>query len=214
VQGFLRLLLWVGLILGLIALIGWAFLFESHEVPDNSMAPNLIKGDRVLVYILASFDTGSTAVCKHPSDSSKVVFGRIVGTPGDRVKIDRSSLYINNNQTETTVEEDYVLVDEQASGPPQTVKMQRMIETTGMIRYSILMPAASSRASRRRAMREKRVDDGRYFLMADNRAYGEDSRVYGQVEISSCIGSPLLVYQPGEGAGDAASSDRWFSIVR
>jgi len=178
------------------------------------MAPNLIRGDKVLVYLHASLDIGSPAVCRNPQDPSKQVLGRILGKPGDRVEIKRSAFYLNGNQSEVSSEGEYVLVDDRKTEAPQTVKLINQIETVGMMRYHILWPEKGSRLSRRRQMREKGIDEGEYFLLADNRAFGEDSRVYGNVEISSCIGLPLLVYQPGASSGDAGRGFRWFAIVR
>jgi signal peptidase I len=210
----MRVLLWLGIIGGILFLIGWAFLFEAYTVPDNSMAPNLVKGDKVLVYLYSGLDRGSPVVCQHPNDASQKIVARIVGKPGDEVKLMRASLYINDSQAETSVEGDYVLVDEQETGSPRTVKLQERIETVGMIRYRILWPARGSALSNRRQMRQKRIRDGQYFLLADNRAFGTDSRVWGAVEISSCIGRPLLIYHPGRSSGDAGSGSRWFNFIQ
>ncbi len=210
----MRVLLWVLIIGGILFLIGWAFLFESYEVRDNAMAPNLIRGDKVLVYLHASQDTGTPVICQHPSKADEMVVGRIVGKHGDELKIARDNLYVNGSQAEATIEDEYVLVDERDTGAPRTLKLRERIETLGMIRYRILWPEKGSSFSRRLRMRQTTVPPGRYYLLADNRAFGDDSRVYGPVEISSCIGRPLLVYQPAETSGDASSGNRWFSIVR
>ena len=63
-------------------------------------------------------------------------------------------------------------------------------------------------------MKTRVIDDDEFFLLADNRAFGTDSRVYGPVEISSCIGRPLLIYHPAESSGDAGRQTRWFNIIR
>lgn len=212
-KGFFKLLFWLALILSLAYVVGWAFLFEAATAEDNAMAPNIIRGDEYLIYIHASLDTGTPVVCADPRDESKRVTGRIVGRPGDKVSVSNGTLYINGTQTEHTVEGEYVLVDETVTGAPQTVTYEDRIETIGMIRYHVLLPDGAPRF-RTRNMRETKVGADSFFLAADNRAFGEDSRTYGQVKISSCIGRPLLIYRPAEVSGDAGSGSRWFSIIR
>ncbi len=213
-KGFLKLLVWVAIVGGVLFLIGWAFLFVSYTSDDNAMAPNIIRGDNYLVYTRASLTVGTPVVCEHPTEAGTKVVGRIVGGPGDRVSVQRGSLFINGNQAEHTVEGEYVLVDERNTGSPQTVQLTERIETIGMIRFRVVWPREGSSRSSRRSMREREVPEGTFFLFADNRAFGEDSRVYGPVQISGCIGRPLLIYHPAEGSGDAGSGARWFDIIR
>lgn len=213
-KSFLQVMMWLLIIVGIIAAIGWAFLFEVGTIQDNRMAPNILKGDHYLIYLLGSMDTGTVVECSHPKNAGQKVVGRIVASARDRVKIERSSLYLNDRQAETSVEGDYVLVDETIDSSPRTLEMQERIETLGMIRYRILWPKQGNQFSRRRRMREKSMDSDSVFLLADNRAFGEDSRTYGPVKLSSCIGSPLLIYQPGEVSGDAGDEIRWFDFIR
>jgi signal peptidase I len=212
-KGLFKFLFWLVLILSLAYVVGWAFLFEAATAEDNGMAPNIIRGDEYLVYLYGGLDLGTPVVCADPRDESKRVTGRIVGAPGDLVKVSSGGLYINNTQAEHTVEGEYVLVDETVTGAPQTVTYQDRIETLGMIRYHILIPD-SPLHFRTRNTREIEVAEDSFFLLSDNRAFGEDSRTYGLVKISSCIGRPLLVYRPAEVSGDAGSGSRWFSIIR
>jgi signal peptidase I len=212
-KGLLKFLFWVGLILSLAYVVGWAFLFESAEAEDNAMAPNIIRGDKYLIYVHAALDSGTPVVCADPRDETLRVTGRIAGMPGTKISLSNGALYINGTQTEHTAEGEYVLVDETSTGAPQTVTYQDRIETMGMIRYHILFPEGALRF-RTRNMRETVVGEDSFFLVADNRAFGEDSRTYGQVKISSCIGRPLLIYRPAEVSGDAGSGSRWFSIIR
>ncbi len=210
-KSFLRVLLWVSLFVGIIAVVSWAFLFEVGSIEDNRMAPNLLKGDKFLIYLHGDLDTGTPVVCNHPKTGRQIV-GRIIAMPRDKIKIHRSTLYVNDHQAEASVEGSYILVDDTLDAAPRTLEMQERIETLGMIRYRIIWPKKG--LSRRRRMREKSTNSESVFLLADNRAFGEDSRSYGPVKLSSCIGRPLLIYQPGEASGDAADQIRWFNIVR
>lgn len=213
-KSFFKFLFWIALLAGVLYVIGWAFLFEAHTAEDNVMAPNIVRGDKFLVYTRASLDTASPALCEHPDDEGQYVLGRIIGTGGDTVAFSRGNLQVNGSPVDTTVEGEYVLVDDRNTGAPQTVQLREQIETLGMIRYRIIWPRRGDRRSRRRRMRERTVPDGTFFLLADNRAFGEDSRVYGPVESSGCIGRPLLIYHPAETSGDAGSESRWFDIIR
>lgn len=213
-KGLVKLVGWAVVVFAVLFVIGWAFLFETHTAEDNSNAPNIIRGDQYLVYIHAPLDIGTPAVCADPRDDSQKVVGRIVGLPGDRVAYHKGGLYINDSQIEQTAEGDYVLVDDSNTGAPQTVELTERIETLGMIHYRILWPRGGAARSRLRNLREKTVPDESLYLLGDNRAFGEDSRTYGPVKISSCIGRPLLVYQPAESSGDAGAGNRWLSIIR
>jgi signal peptidase I len=212
-KAFVKALFWLGMIAGVAFLIGWAFLFQAATAEDNSMAPNIIHGDRFLVYLYSDLSVGTPALCADPRDESKQVTGRILGLAGYTVGFTPGGLMINRIQTEQSVEGDYVLIDDRNTGAPQTVTYQNRIETVGMIHYRILWPTGALR-SRVRNSREIEVPAESAYLIADNRAFGDDSRTYGPVKISSCIGRPLLVYRPAEVSGDAGSASRWFSIIR
>lgn len=213
-RGFLKVVLWAAIVIAVIYLIGWAFLFQDFTATDNNMAPNIIKGDNILVYLHSPLDTGTITICADPRDETKKVVGRIAGQPGDKISLIRGSFYLNGTQLDQTAEGDYVIVDDRNTGAPQTVELSERIETMGMIRYRVLWPRQGHVVARLRNVREQTVPAGSFFLLADNRAFGEDSRTYGPVKINSCIGRPLLIYQPAESTGDADSSDRWLSIIR
>lgn len=211
-KGFLKLIFWVAVVAAILFVIGWAFLFEVHRAEDNTMAPNIVRGDEYLVYIHSNLETATPVVCADPRDESKKVVGRIIGLPGDKVSFSRAGLYINGTQVEQESEGEYILVDDTNTGAPQTVELRELIETIGMIRFRILWP--ESGRSRRRYLREKTVPDDTFYLIGDNRAFGVDSRTYGPVKISSCIGRPLLIYKPAESSGDAGRGNRFLSIIR
>lgn len=213
-KSLFKLVVWLAIIAGILFLVGWAFLFEAHQAPNNAMAPNIIRDDKFLVYVHATLSSGTPVVCSHPDNEGEIVVGRIIGEPGDRVKIRQGAVEINGDSVEHTVENEYVLVDDRNTDAPQTLQLEERIETFGMIRYRIVVPQGGDHRSRRRMMREKTVPDDSFFLLADNRSFGDDSRVYGPVKISSCIGRPLLIYQPAESSGDAGNGSRWFNIVR
>lgn len=213
-KGLFKLVVWAAIVFAILFVIGWAFLFEAYTAEDNTNAPNIVRGDKYLVYIHAPLDIGTPTICADPRDESKTVAGRIVGLAGDTIAYHKGGLYVNNSQIEQTVEGEYILVDEGNTGAPQTVELTERIETLGMIRYRIIWPRGGAARSRLRNMREKTVPEDSVFLLGDNRAFGVDSRTYGSVKISSCIGRPLLIYQPAESSGDAGAGNRWLSIIR
>lgn len=208
-KALLKALLWIGLVAGVAYLIGWAFLFKSHEAPDHFMAPNLVRGDRYLVFVRTDFFRGAAALCEHPREPGNLVAGRIVGMPGDRVGIERGSVVLNGRPLHSTAEGAFILVDDQAAGSPLTHQLSMLREVAGMNEYRVLWPERGSV----RPMRPVTVPDGEYFLLADNRLQGVDSRAYGTVRAAGCVGRPFLIYRPGPSSGDADRARRWLSLV-
>jgi signal peptidase I len=208
-KGCLKVFVWLSIIAGIAAIIGWAFLFEVHRSTDNVMAPNLVRGDSYLVFILSGLRRGSPAVCEHPREPGTMVVGRIVGGGGDTVSIVRGEVNVNGHPLRGSAEGEFVLVDDSGDGAPLTAQYALVREQSGMNDYLVLTP----QRGRMRDMRPQNVPEGDLFLFADNRGSTEDSRTYGTVRASGCTGRPLLIYSPGPSSGDADRIRRWFDIV-
>jgi signal peptidase I len=75
------------------------FVVESFQVSGFSMMPTLHNGDRVLVdkllYAIEGPRTGEIIVFKSPVKPKQDWIKRVIGTPGDTVKIVAGNVYIN-----------------------------------------------------------------------------------------------------------------------
>ena len=114
----------------LIALVVRTIAFEPFNIPSKSMVPTLLVGDYLFVskysygYSRHSLplslhlfdgrlmehipDRGDVAVFKLPTDNRTDYIKRVIGLPGDHVRIDRGQVYVNDHPlAEDYVESDY-----------------------------------------------------------------------------------------------------------
>jgi len=96
----------------IIAAVLKLFIVQAFRIPSGSMIPTLLVGDQILVSKLAYgvknpfhdrylFRTGhprrgDVIVFKYPKDETKDFIKRVVGIPGDRIRIVKKQLYVND----------------------------------------------------------------------------------------------------------------------
>ena len=109
------LLVTFGLVFGVVR----PFIAEVFYIPTESMVPTLEVGDRVLVskliYLFSGPQRGDIVVFESPDEDIDLV-KRVVGVPGDNVKVVRGSLYVNGERWEEAYL-NYERPDESAYGP-------------------------------------------------------------------------------------------------
>lgn len=121
---FCRDLLFVACIAGLVSFIILKFIFIFAYVPTGSMKPTINEGDRVLVLRFLKnvpFERGDFIVFEGEPyiDEDITLIKRVVGLPGERVKIVEGTVYING----VPIKEDYV-VNQMAYNMPEIVVPQ------------------------------------------------------------------------------------------
>ena len=104
----------------ILALIIRSFIFQPFYIPSSSMEPNLLIGDRLFVskytygYSRHSFPfspkistkrffanqpkIGDVIVFKTPADNRTDYIKRLIGTPGDTIKITKGDLFLNDRK--------------------------------------------------------------------------------------------------------------------
>ncbi|MBE3101319.1 MAG: signal peptidase I [Firmicutes bacterium] len=84
----------------ILALIIRTFLFEIILVDGSSMLPTLHDKDRVLVnkigYRISEPQHGDVIIFKTPEDPKVNYVKRIIGLPGDRVRVENGIVYVND----------------------------------------------------------------------------------------------------------------------
>src|SRR5271167_5047762 len=106
----------------LIALFGTTFILQAFKIPSQSMEPTLLVGDHLLVNKFLFEGTGSwydkllpyrpirhgdIVVFKFPYDDHPHYVKRVIGIPGDRLRIVDQHVYINGER----LNEPYVVHD-------------------------------------------------------------------------------------------------------
>ena len=93
------------------------FVYQPVKVEGGSMEPGLEDQERIfinkLVYRLESIERGDIIVFRYPRDPRKSFIKRVIGLPGDHVRIVAGRLYVNGER----VMEPYVPSEYQDSRP-------------------------------------------------------------------------------------------------
>jgi signal peptidase I len=88
------------------------FLYQPVRVEGTSMLPRLEDSDRLFinkfVYHISSIERGDVVVFHYPRNPEQSYIKRVIGLPGDRVRIDHGVVWLNGKrQTESYVPEEY-----------------------------------------------------------------------------------------------------------
>lgn len=94
---FIQTLVVFGAVFALIYL----FVAQFHKVSGNSMFPTMHNGDYLITekitYRLGQPKYGDIVVLKNPRDESQDFIKRIIALPGDTIRIENDSIFINGN---------------------------------------------------------------------------------------------------------------------
>ena len=94
----------------LIAVVLIVFIYQPVKVEGTSMMPTLTDQERIFInkftyrFGLGSIERGDTVVFWYPQDTSKSYIKRVIGVPGDRVRVEGGQVYVNG----AALVEDYV----------------------------------------------------------------------------------------------------------
>jgi len=161
-----------------------SFLFEPFRIPSDSMMPTLFDGDFIfvskysyglrlpvtntLVIPLGEPQRGDVIVFRLPPNPKINYIKRLVGLPGDKIRVDENNLlYINGKLMPQTPGLPY-------AGPkqdiPEYTDAPTAFEQLDTKRHQIMLANRSVRTG------EWEVPPGHYFFMGDNRNNSKDSR--------------------------------------
>jgi signal peptidase I len=181
----------------LLLLFGTTTLLQAFVVPTGSMEDTVLIGDHMIVDKLAYSPQGSFSrhllpytpvkrgdiiVFKFPVNPRENYIKRVIGVPGDRIKIVNKDLWLNGKK----VNEPYVvhkspIVDSYRDNFPSE-------------------PNTMLAEGARRMLLEDVVDGevvvppNMYFAMGDNRDNSLDSRYWGFVPRENIVGKPYIIF--------------------
>jgi len=155
---------------------------QPFYMPTDSMANTIKSGERILVNRLATEPArGALVVHRYPVDRKQTFIKRIVGMPGDRIRIENKKLFVNGAR----VEEPYVLlktdyIDSYRDNfPAGQAQFTPIALGTDMLAHHVVNG-------------EVVVPAGKYFVLGDNRDNSLDSRYWGFIDRSDIVGKPVL----------------------
>ncbi|HEU4415744.1 MAG TPA: signal peptidase I [Candidatus Angelobacter sp.] len=96
----------------LVIFLIFVFLYEPVKVDGGSMEPGLEDQEHIfinkVVYHFESINRGDIIVFRYPRDTHKSFIKRVIGLPGDRIRISYGHVYVNGElQPEPYVPPDY-----------------------------------------------------------------------------------------------------------
>jgi signal peptidase I len=178
-----------------------SFLFEPFRIPSDSMMPTLYDGDFIfvskysyglrlpvsntLLFATGAPQRGDVIVFRLPPNPKVNYIKRLVGLPGDRIRVDeKNQLYVNG------------VLQPQEAGPSYTGPKQNQWNYTGV-------PTATEQLDKKRhrimfangAVKEGEwvVPLHHYFFMGDNRNNSKDSRYLDEPDAPGFVPEANLV---------------------
>ena len=186
----------------ILALFGTSFVVQAFKIPSPSMERTLLVGDHLLVnkFIFGGtgawyekflpyrpLQRGDIIVFKYPYADHQHFVKRVIGLPGDHLKLVDQQVFINGK----LLYEPYVEHDANAGYDP----LNYAFPPIGNPLYSSpVEPEWAHEMKRYIRSDEIVVPPGKVFAMGDNRDHSLDSRYWGFVDRSAIMGRPFLIY--------------------
>ena len=181
-----------------IAVFVITFIVQAFQIPSQSMMNTLLVGDYLLVNKLCygspaagpslmpyqKISRGDIIVFHYPVDPQQHFVKRVIGLPGDRLRLINKQVWINGKPLiepyvrfltppNRGFRDDFPRLDTLEGGLEGKwwVEMQKLVEDGQLI-----------------------IPEGHYFVMGDNRDDSQDSRFWGFVPRENIVGQPLIIY--------------------
>ncbi len=182
-----------------VALFLLTFVLQPYLISSESMERTLLVGDFLLVnkQIYAPSDRfarcflpyraverGDIVIFHAPDDPARYYIKRVVGIPGDRLRMAGESVYVNGKE----LDEPYAVFEPASAGAfredfPAKVYTDPNVDPAWWRTMQSLTRGG-----------ELTVPGGEYFVLGDNRSYSKDSRFWGFVPRQAIVARPLVIY--------------------
>jgi signal peptidase I len=196
----------------LIALGIRAFVIEPYRIPSGSMFPTLLIGDHlfvnkfvygikipfsdvrlpglrepergdVVVFTVAKLGSQTFPADRRPDLPREEFVKRIVGLPGDYIEFRHEGLYVNGEKIDSKpLPDDFEDDQGRLLHRDEVVMADHDFVTLDDPYVKLPLPDPVT------------VEEGRYFMMGDNRDHSKDSRVWGTVRLAEIKGPAFVLY--------------------
>jgi signal peptidase I len=204
----------------LLLLFGTTTLVQAFVIPTASMEDTLLIGDHLLVDKLAyapggSFSKyilpyeeikhGDVIVFRYPVDISSTFVKRVIGVPGDHIKIVNQQVYRNGVLlSEPYIDHKLGYIDAYKDNFPSD---------PGYASQPGLEPFLRDMLENHVVNGEVVVPPEHYFAMGDNRDNSLDSRFWGFVPRENIIGKPLVIYWSYQASTEELTGNSFGSLL-
>jgi signal peptidase I len=173
------------------------FVCESVVIPSSSMRPTLLPNERVFLRHLSGpvkrFDV---VVIESPRFSKRIV-KRVIGLPGDRVRLVDSWRVLLNGVSLTY-------------GPGTALEERREAADHDIC----VAPGAGTTFGTRVGATDVLLGPREYYVLGDNRLASDDSRSFGPVNSAEIQGTLGTVWYSYDLTGRGVRTDRLFRSTR
>ena len=154
---------------------------RCYNVPTQSMSPALQKGDNIFMegvsYLFRAPQRGEVIIFKTDgitnlvtaSGAGQIYMKRLVGLPGDKLRIADGKIFVNDDPLEL----------ENEAGP--------IVYSNAMNRGGFLLTSPQETLV---------VPEGEFFVLGDNSPNSSDSRYWGFVPAQNLMGRAVVRYWP------------------
>ncbi|MFC1621957.1 signal peptidase I [Patescibacteria group bacterium] len=161
---------------GIVILVIYMTIAVPENVQGASMEPTFYTGERILVEKVTKhfkeYETGEVVVLHPPHDPHISYIKRVIGLPGDVVKIYDCQVYILRDGQKYVLDEPYLMDDTCTSSNGQ-VKEGRSLK----------------------------LRENEYLVLGDNRSRSVDSRIFGFISKEDIVGRVVFRFWPLSIAG-------------
>ena len=155
---------------------------ESFHIPSGSMEPSVMRGDVLFAdksynchACRDSVNRGDIAVFVYPNNRTRYYIKRVVGLPGDRIRLEGQQVFVNGKSLggKTVQDGEHLLISEQT---PTTTYQVKWAADNAFTKQELTVP------------------QGEVFVLGDNRSASNDSRKFGTVPIRDVVGQASQVW--------------------
>lgn len=160
---------------------------KAFRVPSLQMYPNYFRGDiltvttdknRICLDCNGGIELGEVVAFKSPKDNVTVGFGRVLGLPGDKIRMQKKDLFINEKK-------EILIGLKNGNTKINDIKFDYAKSFIKGILYVVVHDPKKEAEIEKLSLA---IPQDGLFIIGDNRDYSVDSRSLGPIPLSNIIG--------------------------